>query len=367
MEKFKVLFLSGGSLVGRNLLDVLAARRENFHLICTNSLAEEPSIFEFDEVILSPSVAREKEAFDIFFTKILDLYNPDLVIPCRDDDVFFLAEKKAENISKYQKVFLTGPVDLAESFLDKWKSFQLSKRLGLPYAETISADMDWSILLNFTEKIGFPVIAKPKKGFASKGVFMVTNETQLRSFHGLDNYIIQEYLGSKAVVEDHLKKLNNHGIPLFHSFEDEKISIQASIGPFGDLGGFFITSHVMKQGISSLVKSNSEEKYIDQAKTWIEILIKAGWVGPLNLQCQSDLDGNLTIYEYNGRFTGATSARYFLGFDELGNHLSLWKSLDLNCPYKDSLIHSVNRSPASKFVSSSQIQGLIENGFWRKS
>lgn len=367
MGKTKVLFLSGGSLVGRNLLDVLEKRRDGFHLICTNSFAGEPSIYEYDEVLLSPLIDKEREAFDDFFFKVMETYHPELVIPCRDDDVLFLAEKKKQNLSKYQNVFLAGPVHLAKSFLDKWESYQLSKNLGLPFAETISVDAGWDQLLQFVRKVGFPVIAKPKKGFASRGVFLVTNENQLHSFQGLVNYIIQEYLGNRNKVSDYLDKVNNQGIPLFHSFEEEKVSIQASIGPFGELGGYIITIHMMRQGVSSLVKLNRNEKHHSQAKKWIDTLIKAGWVGPINIQCQTDLDGNLTIYEYNGRFTGATSARYFLGFDEFANHLSLWKNLVLDGLEKNSLVDSVKRVPSSNFVHPCQVQILSEAGIWKKS
>jgi carbamoyl-phosphate synthase large subunit len=47
-------------------------------------------------------------------------------------------------------------------------------------------------------------------------------------------------------------------------------------------------------------------------------LAASGWRGPLNIQCQLSAAGRYCAYELNGRLTGATAARYFLGYDEVG-------------------------------------------------
>ena len=162
MSKTKILLLSGGSLVGRNLLDVFEMRREDFFLIALNSVLEEPSLFEFDAVYLSPELGSQEPEFFEFFSKLVSEIQPDLVIPCRDEDVHFLAKWKVNNDQLTPNSILSGPVFLADSFLDKWKSYMLSENLGLPFAKTISSDDEKQSILNFALLVGYPLIAKPK-------------------------------------------------------------------------------------------------------------------------------------------------------------------------------------------------------------
>ena len=55
-----------------------------------------------------------------------------------------------------------------------------------------------------------------------------------------------------------------------------------------------------------------------------EAFAAEGWRGPLNIQCQRAGDGRLLVHEFNGRFTGATSDRWMLGFDEVGETIELY-------------------------------------------
>ena len=48
-----ILFLSGASLVGQNILSALAGRRAGLHLAAINSVANEPALFDFDEAFLA--------------------------------------------------------------------------------------------------------------------------------------------------------------------------------------------------------------------------------------------------------------------------------------------------------------------------
>ena len=57
-----------------------------------NSVAREPSLFEFDKVFLSPSLVEKPEEFLELFSEVVLQEKPDLVIPCRDEDVAFLSK-----------------------------------------------------------------------------------------------------------------------------------------------------------------------------------------------------------------------------------------------------------------------------------
>ena len=59
MPTARILLLSGGCLVGQNVLACLAERRASLHLAATNSTAAEAALYDFDAVYLTPEVRRD--------------------------------------------------------------------------------------------------------------------------------------------------------------------------------------------------------------------------------------------------------------------------------------------------------------------
>ena len=62
-----IFLLSGGSLVGQNILAALQERRGSLQLIALNSIAEEPSLFDYDKVYLVPSLVDDPVGFNKVF------------------------------------------------------------------------------------------------------------------------------------------------------------------------------------------------------------------------------------------------------------------------------------------------------------
>jgi carbamoylphosphate synthase large subunit len=360
---YKLLMLSGGSLVGQNVLAALAMRREYFQLTVMNSKEDEPAIFEYDTAYKSPSLIDARVEFEKRFEEVLSIVNPDIIIPCRDEDVAFVAEL-AQHRPDLRNRLLCGAYDIATAMLDKGLSWEFSKAHRLPFAPTIYANTGKAELLKFVKKHGLPILAKPRKGFASRGVKLLIKEEQLTPLIGCPDYILQKYLGNPNQVFEYLSQVYEMGVPLFNSFEETKISIQGCIGPNGEIGGVFVTEHAMSQGKSESVGICKDKEAMAQGIQWIEKIANAGWKGPLNIQCQRDQEGNLAIYEYNGRFTGATSGRIYLGFDEVGITLGLW--LGIKFP-KSSITQgneTVVRSPVSKAVEIDKVNQIRRDGYW---
>jgi hypothetical protein len=365
LRHFRLLMLSGGSLVGQNILSALAMRRDNCHLSVMSSKDDEPSIFDYDAVFLAPSLVEARNDFERRFEEVLSIVNPDLIIPCRDEDVAFvagLAEKRPDLRGR----LLCGSFNIAVSMLDKWLSWEFSNANDLPFAPCICADTDIDSIRAFMENHGLPLIAKPRTGFASRGVKLLFKESQLDEIVGRPDYILQKYLGDQGKFYGYIRRVEEEGMPLFHSFEDTKIAIQGCIGPGGKIGGVIVTYNVMRQGKSESVELCEDALTQQQGIQMIEKFVAAGWRGALNIQCQRDQDGNLCIYEYNGRFTGATAGRILLGFDEVGITLSLW----LGNQFPQSGIRPGNkfvaRTLVSKAVDLQKVNEVRQKGCWYK-
>ncbi len=91
MARHRLLVLSVGTQVGQNVLRTLAGRRDGLALVATSSVAHEPFLFDYDVVYLVPRTAADSAAFERKLLDIMERESIDLVIPCRDDDVVFLA------------------------------------------------------------------------------------------------------------------------------------------------------------------------------------------------------------------------------------------------------------------------------------
>jgi hypothetical protein len=297
-----ILFLSGASLVGQNILSTLAGRRAGLHLAAINSVANEPALFDFDEAFLAGNLKDDPDAFGQRFDQIVEGLQPRLVIPCRDDDVAWLAAR-AQARPNPALPFLCGAPGPALAMLDKAASATLSTRHGLPYAATLATDTDAARLIDFAARHGYPLIAKPRQGFASRGVFLVQNDIQLARLAGRPDTILQRYLGDRAEVQAYLDGIARDGIPLFHSFEADKHSIQAFIAPDGSLKGLLATRHAMRQGRSERVARNDDPTLLQLGQRCAQAFAAEGWRGPLNIQCQRTPEGDYAIYEYNGRYT----------------------------------------------------------------
>lgn len=359
----RVLLLSGASLVGQNVLGALDGRRAGLHLMATNSIANEPALFDFDEAWLTPGLRSDPSAYLERFLEILEEAKPDLIVPCRDDDIAWLAELawQRPQISRH---CLCGAPELAKAMLDKEDSARLSNRLGLPFAPTLGTDFTPEALRQFAKSNGYPLVAKPREGFASRGVRLILDDAQLTHLSGNTDYVIQPYLGDPDAVQNYLNDLTEKGIPLFHSFEQTKVSLQVRITRSGEVAGWFVTGNVMRQGRSEIVAIEPALDAHELAARCARAFADAGWRGPLNIQCQRARDGKLAIYEYNGRFTGATAARRLLGFDEVGQTLEDWIGWKPLGEMQPVAVTSVSRLPVSRCIDQDRLATLLASGRW---
>ena len=91
---------------------------------------------------------------------------------------------------------------------------------------------------------------------------------------------------------------------------------------------------------------------------------QAGWRGPLNIQCETTPDGRIVMYEFNGRFTGATAARYLLGHDEVGTALSAFAGIHIEPPMPQHNVTEVIRLPHGRLMDPQKFTQLEQTGFW---
>ncbi len=359
---YTLLVMSGGSLVGRNIVAALSGRRDGLRLVATNSVADEPTLCDYDDVWLVPAIG-EEDAFAERFEKVIQTVKPDLIVPTRDEDIAWLANHKTLNADSNCQL-LCGEHRLARAMLDKLESASLASEFGLPFAATLKC-VGAEQLQRFAADLGLPLIAKPRRGFASQGVRLIVRLEQMESLIGRDDYVLQEYVGDGSAILAHLAREKGEGVALFHSYEETKTSLQVNIAPNGSVRTVVATRNKMVGGKSVSVTQEPLSDSMELAWRCGEAFAGAGWRGPLNVQCQRARDSTLKIFEFNGRFTGATSARHLLGYDEVGDTLRDWlgwKSPQLKVVYPE----IVFRRSIDVGVSAMLKAKLRDQGRWQR-
>ncbi len=314
----KILVTSVGSLVGQNLLDVIDARPDDICVIGTTSLVMIP-LQRCERVYLVPLTERPPSAFTQRLLHIADREQPDLLIPSRDLDVTVLASIASEYPELAERIPCGSP-DTAAMLEDKWLSYLFARDHGLPFAESAIPDSmsDHRAVLQLVDEVGFPLIAKPRFGYASRQVILLSNTEQLEAALRDNNLVVQRYIGRVEMLEAWQSDIRQRGQPLFYSLEQPKYSVQTYILRDGVVERLCYTLHRMERGFSTKVERIVNKHLTEVGERWAEALAAAGWCGPLNIQCQQSEEGDFVAFELNGRFTGATAARYYLGHDELG-------------------------------------------------
>ncbi len=359
--KKTIMITSVGSLVGQNILDSLHSNRKKLRIIATNSALDAANNYRCDRTYLVPLAADEKE-YIANLVDIIEREKPDLIIPGRDDDIIILAKLK-EQMLAFKENFLTGSKEFAYIMDDKVKSFQFAEKYDLPFAPTVSssAQNTKAETQKLIEKFGFPVIAKPSKGNGSRGIWVVTNQDQLDKVINEPNYAIQPLFGQKDIELD-----TTFGIPFIWEIPEKSLhAVQVLITKEGEVGPSLGFTSEMVGGKCERMDLNEDPELLEIANKFAGYAAKEGWRGTFNIQFKKDPKYGFQAIEMNGRFSGGTSARYYLGFDEVTWVLKDWlgeDALDTN-PVPEG-IELVKRSLHDFGLKKSDMESLNEMKVW---
>lgn len=318
LKSFKILQLSVGSLLGQVMLDVLEIRRAYIEVVGLNSIAEAPANYRCDRVYLAPETT-EHEAYLACFNKVLATEQPDLILPGRDEDVCFLAAFREQN-ARWQQAIPCGNAELAEKIIDKYDTFLWSQQQGLPFAHSLLYQgNDPATLASFLQRAGSVILAKPRQGFGSKGVFFMQSMADIEKMATANGeLLLQEYLGDPAFLTPYFKAYAQ-GMPLFFQVpETQQFAAQGLIGPDGKIGDVFCSQSTMVFGRTERFCKYTNPDLEQLFRDYAQALSDGGWRGVVNVQAKPHAKtGQWKAFELNLRMSGGTACRLDLGFDEM--------------------------------------------------
>jgi hypothetical protein len=362
--KLRLLLVSAGTVVGQKVLATLDGRRDGIELIGTSSVANEPALFDLDRIHLVPATLKDPGRFEQRLLEIVERERPDLVIPCRDDDVEFLAGLRDRRPDLAARL-LCGNHATARVARDKWLSHQFCIERGLPFVPSIVGGHDDRAA--FLRTHGFPLVSKPRRGFSAQGIHLLFNERQFERALGDEDLVVQVFLGDASRLADYLAEVDSRGVPLFHSLQGLKHSIQALVGPDGDVARVICTRNLRAERRAKWVEADADPATAAMGRHIAEAFAAEGWRGPLNIQCQRASKGHLLVHEFNGRFTGATSDRWMLGFDEVGTTIELFTGFRFAGETARNASREVFESMVARAADPKHVDALARDGVWSKA
>ena len=300
MSGRRLLVTSIGSGVGRAVMD--AVRHSDHHYEVTG-LSTVP-VDVPGATVRDASPTDSGVAFQDAVARAVADHQCELVLAGRDEDAAVLAGM-AGRLWSLRAVFPSGPAGLVEATVDKSRTAVLlspgvrfaTTAVGLPAALQLAASTGW------------PLVLKPRRGCASRGVRLVHTEDDLRCA-----------LSPADLVQAYVPLLPTDRRPwdgLLPGGQDGEYSVQVMLGPASGLDGWNATRNTLENGcpmVAEVVRSGGLDDFV--AST-VRVLAARDGTGPWNLQGRIDARGGLHIFEVNARTTGLTGLRASLGFNEV--------------------------------------------------
>ena len=331
-QKHSLLITSMGSLVGQNIVEMLQGRRHAFHIAGLNTEAVNPVIFEGDELWKSPPSA--SDAYPDFLIRVIENLQPDFVLPGRDSDVGILAEIR-DRYPNWSDRIPVGTPEAAGIMDDKTLSAKFAARNGLPFARSVDPNvLSGDPLASAILALGFPQIAKPRNGFGSLGARYLIDLDQALLLCSLSpgEYIFQELIDPPAGLSKHIERYlkdQHAGIPAFFHLPDERqYAGQCMIDPLGNIGPICCSRSTMVIGRCERSEVIIDPEMEGIVRRYARAMAGIGWRGPFNIQGRMSGWGFVAV-EMNGRFSGSTSARGWMGHDEIRELYLAFRGLDI--------------------------------------
>jgi carbamoyl-phosphate synthase large subunit len=327
----------GGGGVGEQILKALRMAG-GYRIVGTDIRSRSAQFALVDEAITLPA-ARAPEYLEALLSVCAKL-GVRAVLPGSEVELRLLSSERHQ--LEAAGLFLpVNPRSVIDTCLDKVATagFLAAHGFETPRSVRVQALEDLGVVDRF------PVVLKPASGGGgSRDVYIAQTARELE--------LIGEYILSRetdVMVQEYV------GTP------DQEYTV----GVLHDMDGNFVNSIALRRliqgqlharaqipnrtnrrelGDSLVISSGVSHGYIDDFPDVTgpceRIAAALGSRGPLNIQCRL-VDGRVQVFEINPRFSGTTSIRAMVGFNEpdlLLRHHLLGEELDVRFPFRSALI-----------------------------
>lgn len=288
MEKINVLLLGVGGNVTQGILAVLNIEREKYNIIGACISEESLGLYMCDEAYISPYANDEK--FVEWVIKISKERNIDIIFSGVEEVIYELCKNEEKLKKETNAIFISSTLEQLEIGKDKLKTCIWLKENNLNYPKYADGEKKQEIE-SLIKEVGFPIIAKPKVGKGSIGIYIINTGEELEKILNKEEYIFQEYLGS----------------------ENEEYTVACYMDRKKTLQDFIVMKRKLKYGTTFMAEIVNDEEIKNEVE---RICKKFQPVGPLNIQLRKH-KGKVVCFELNVRFSGTTPLRARWGYNDV--------------------------------------------------
>lgn len=286
----RVLVTGVGGNIGQGVLKSLAACGLASHVVGTDANPLSLGLFQVDKGFAVPK-ATDPGFFEAF-AAILRAEQIHIVFVCADTEILPVAMLRDRlEAATGAKVILSAP-EVVERCADKWLTAQWFCQARLPHPQTVLAS-DAAGLESLAVRTGFPVVVKPRCGYASMGLVVARNPEHLRAAAAV--------LGDSGIVQQHLS-----------SAEHEYTAATFSSRP-GEVEAGIVMRRELLQGTSYRVEPVFDAELTGAVLGWGRAM---QGLGPLNFQFRVT-DKGPVCFEVNPRFSGTVGIRFRFGYNDV--------------------------------------------------
>jgi carbamoyl-phosphate synthase large subunit len=222
------------------------------------------------------------------FETILDRERPDAVIPGTDFELLLFADNRARWEERFGTHVIVSSPNVVRIVDDKYLTYRFFRDHGFAVPDSCLPGEEFALI----ERVGFPLIVKPRVGARSVGVVKVQTKAELaRALATGDGLVIQECVATE-------RGEYTAGTLTFEG------RCEASIVMRRDLRD----GNTYRAYVEAFPELNVEMRRMAEA---------LGSHGPANFQFRLDAQGRAKVFEINGRFSGTTPFRMRAGFNEV--------------------------------------------------
>ncbi len=282
-----VLVLAVGGNVSQGILKSLARSRRAWRVIGADISPHQVGLFAVDRSFVSPWA--NSPEFLPWLLEVCRCESVDAILSGAEAVLTVLAHHRDAIERDTGAVCLVSDVETMEIGDDKLKTCQWLEARGLPHPAFARADAPEDAR-RLVEGAGFPLVAKPRRGGGSRGLFLVENEDDLAYACRKADYLLQAHVGTEEG--------------------------EYTVGCFMGRDGTLAPSCCMRR---ELLAGTTYRAFIgahDEVRRVAEAIVSALRPrGPCNVQLRMTDDGPV-CFEINPRFSGSAPIRAHFGYNE---------------------------------------------------
>lgn len=241
----------------------------------------------------------------------------ELLIPGIEIDMYQWVEHIPEILETGALPMLNAPKLIAQC-RDKWNFYQRLSETGVTCAIDSALDSDFDMLV---ERYGLPFLLKPRQGFGSKGIVVITSESQFQ--------IYRADIGQILMVQ-----------PIVGNDDEEFTTSAFCDGRGGYFASMTLQRKLSRDGYTNRAKVANTSEFIPTMDKLCSLFRP---LGPTNFQFRRTAEG-VKLLEINPRVSSSTSIRAAFGYNECA------MALDFFLDHRDPVQPDIFRGNAVRYI-----------------